>query len=431
MTFIGWIVVTIFVFALLSLFFSVNSIALRTYSRSKLQEAFKELGRENLVDVLVERTEKLALACSLYRLILHLFTLLLLVAAIIRGQTHPPTLTDLLFAFLMAIALFSFFSLAIPHAWAKYSGEIVLSRSWRLLVIFAAIVAPILYVLSLYDAIIRRLAGVVEVTPEEKHEEKQEEFLTNLEHQRLEGVVDAEEQQMIENVLDFSETTAGEIMTPRTDVIAVEVGTDLNSVLTTVNVAGHSRVPVYEETIDNIIGFVYAKDLLAEIGKDPAEFKLKDKMREAYFVPETKPLRALLREFQNQKLHIAVVLDEYGGTAGIITIEDILEELVGEIADEYEEAEAEQIKRIDENTVEADARVYIDDINDQLELDLPEEEDYETLAGFVFSHLGYIPKAGETFEYKNIKFTILAAEPRRIDRIKIHFTPERYNADKG
>jgi len=430
-TFIGWTVVVICLFALLSLFFSVNSIALRTYSRSKLQDAFKSLGRENLADALVEQTEKLTLACSLYRLILHLCTLLLLVAAIIHGQTHPPTFVDLLFAFLIAIAVFSVFSLAIPHAWAKYSGEIVLSRSWRLLVIFAAIVTPFIYFFKLYDALIRRLAGVVEVTAEEEHEEKQEEFLTDLEHQRLEGVVDVEEQQMIENVLSLSETTAGEIMTPRTDVIAVEANADLTSILNTINAAGYSRVPVYEDNIDNIVGLVYAKDLLAEIGKDPAGFRLKDKMREAYFVPETKLLRSLLREFQNQKLHIAIVLDEYGGTAGIITIEDILEELVGEITDEYEEKSAELIKHIDKNTVEADARVYIDDINDKLELGLPEGEDYETLAGFVFSHLGYIPKEGETFEYKNIKFTILSAEPRKIDRIKLHFTPERHNADKG
>ena len=158
------------------------------------------------------------------------------------------------------------------------------------------------------------------------NEEKQEEFLTGLEQRRTEGVLDKEEQKMIESVLELSEATADEIMTPRTDIVAVEVHSDLQTVLESITTAGHTRVPVYEDNIDNIVGLIYAKDLLIEIGKNPTDFKLRDKMRQAYFVPETKPLRALLHEFQNQKLHIAVVLDEYGGTAGIVTLEDILEE---------------------------------------------------------------------------------------------------------
>ena len=176
---------------------------------------------------------------------------------------------------------------------------------------------------------------------------------------------------------------------------------------------------MYEENIDNIIGLVYAKDLLAEIGKPPSEFKLRDKMRNAYFVPESKQLRELLHEFQNQKLHIAVVLDEYGGTAGIVTLEDILEELVGEITDEYEETPTEPIKNIDQNTIETDARTNIDDINDQCDLNLPEDEDYETIGGFVFSQLGYIPKTGESFDYENLKFTIISAEARSVKRVRI------------
>ena len=184
-------------------------------------------------------------------------------------------------------------------------------------------------------------------------------------------------------------------------------------------------MPVYEENIDKIIGMIYAKDLLTEIGKDPADFKLRDKMRKAYFVPETKPLRTLLHEFQNQKLHIAVVLDEYGGTAGIVTLEDIIEELVGEIADEYEKTPHEPIKKIDQNTFEADARTYVDDLNDRFDLNLPEDEDYDTIGGFVFSHLGYIPKTGERFDYKDLNFTIVSAEPRRIKRIKITKSKEQ------
>ena len=426
MDFVGWAIVLICLLAGGTLFFSVNAIALRTFSHGKLQEAFKATGKKNdskgQIERLVENAEELILTCSLYRLIFNMCILLLLVAIFSgsgeAGRQISPAVRYLL-TFFIAMVVFSIFSLAIPHAWAKYAGEKILSRTHKILMLFALITSPFLRVFKLYDGFIRRLAGIVETTPEEQHEEKQEEFLTDLEQHRTEGTLDEEEQEMIENVLELSNSTADEIMTPRTDIIAVEINSDLQKVLETISLAGHTRVPVYEENIDNIIGLVYAKDLLTEIGKNPADFNLRNKIRKAYFVPETKLLRNLLHEFQNQKLHIAVVLDEYGGTAGIVTLEDILEELVGEISDEYEKTQPEPVKKIDQNTIETDARTYIDDLNDEYELNLPEDEDYETVGGFVFSRLGYIPKTNESFDYENLKFTIASAEDRRIGRIRI------------
>ena len=410
-------------------FFSVNAIALRTFSRLQLHEAFKRSGMKEkareLTDKLIANSEKLMLTCSLYRIIFNVCILLLLLYMFsVRDVAETQALIVLragkcALALALAAALSLIFTLAIPHAWAKYAGEGILSRTHALLMFCAVTASPLLYILRLHDSLVRRLAGVPETTPEEQQEEKQEEFLSDLEEHRMEGAVDKEEQEMIENVLELSETTADEIMTPRTDMVAVEADADLKKVLETIVDAGHTRVPVYEGNIDNIIGLVYAKDLLGEIGKDPAEFKLRDTIREAYFVPETKLLRVLLHEFQNQKLHIAIVLDEYGGTAGIVTLEDILEELVGEITDEYEEIPPEPIRQIDADTIEVDARTYIDDVNDEFELNLPEEEDYDTIGGFVFSRLGYIPKTGEVFDQENLKFTITAAETRRIKRIKI------------
>lgn len=419
MSYIGWSVLLICLFTGASLFFSVNTIALRIFSHVKLQEAFKAVKKENLTNSLVKDVEKLILTCSLYRLIFNMFILLLLVAVFVMPHPSELTLGDFALAFIIAMTIFSLFSLAIPHAWAKYAGEKILSRTYKLLIFLAVMVSPFLYVFRLYDGLVRRLSGVAQTTPEEQQEEKQEEFLNGLEQRRTEGVLDKEEQEMIESVLELSETTADEIMTPRTDIVAVEVNSDLQTILDTINTAGHTRVPVYEDTIDNIIGLIHAKDLLAEIGKNPADFKLRDKMRQAYFVPETKPLRVLLHEFQNQKQHIAIVLDEYGGTAGIVTLEDILEELVGEIADEYEKIPPEPIKEVDQNTIEVDARTYVDVLNDQFELNIPEDEDYDTIGGFVFSRLGYIPKTGENFDYDNLKFTITSAEARRIKHIRI------------
>jgi len=420
---IGWIVLLICLLTGGALFFSANAIALRTFSHVRLQEAFKvankKTSQEKFADDLIENKEKLILTCSLYRLIFNAFILLLWVALLAKLRPAGSQLSNFILTFIIAIAIFSLFSLAIPHAWAKYAGEKILSHTYKLLMFFAVTSSPILYIWKFTDNVVKRLAGVVETTPEEQQEEKQEEFLTGLEQHRTDGVLDEEQQQMIENVLELSETTADEIMTPRTDIVAVEVNSDLQMVLKTITGAGHTRVPVYEGNIDNIVGLIYAKDLLSEIGKTDADFKLRDKMREAYFVPETKPLRALLHEFQNQKQHIAVVLDEYGGTAGVITLEDILEELVGEIIDEYEKTTPEPIKKIDENTIEVDARTYVDDLNDKYEFNLPEDEDYDTIGGFVFSRLGYIPKPAESFDYENLKFTIASSEARKIKRIRI------------
>ncbi len=424
MGYMGWAVLLICLFTGATLFFSVNTIALRLFSHVKLQEAFKAVKKENLTDSVVRDVEKLILTCSLYRLIFNMCILLLLVAVFVTLRQANNAISYLL-AFIIAMVIFSIFSLAIPHAWAKYAGEKILSRTYKLLMLLVVVASPILYVFRLYDGLVRRLSGVAKTTPEEQQEEKQEEFLNGLEQQRTEGVLDKEEQEMIESVLELTETAADEIMTPRTDIVAVEVNSDLQTILDTINTAGHTRVPVYEDNIDNIVGLIYAKDLLNEIGKNPADFKLRDKMRQAYFVPETKPLRVLLHEFQNKKQHIAIVLDEYGGTAGIVTLEDILEELVGEIADEYEKTPPEPIKKIDQNTVDVDARMYVDDLNDQFELNLPEDEDYDTIGGFVFSLLGYIPKTGESFDYENLKFTITSAEARKIKHIRIQKSVKR------
>lgn len=410
---VGWSVLGLAVLTGVSLFYTLNNLALRSYSFVKLQDAFKARNRESSADRLVEREEKLILTCSLFRLIAN--------TGILGVLAHLMILEGLGFAwfFVLAVLILAVFSFAVPYSWAKYMCETILVHTYRVLGLSAWLATPVLGLMSLHDRLVRRLAGVAESSPEEEQEEKHEEILNFVEQSRMEGVVDEEELAMIENVLELSDTTAEEIMTPRTDVHAIEVNTDLPTVVRMISDAGHSRIPVYEGNIDNIIGLVYAKDLLSEIGRDKADFSLRDKIRKAYFVPENKPLRVLLHEFQNQKLHIAVVLDEYGGTAGIVTIEDILEELVGEIVDEYEEMPPASMVRVNETTVEIDARMYVDDLNEEFDVELPEDEDYDTVGGFVFSHLGYIPKTGESFEYRNLKFTVVSAGPRQVKRLRI------------
>jgi putative hemolysin len=345
--------------------------------------------------------------------------LLLLLVLFTKLKKDIPMVVDYIVILAAAIVVFVIFGLTLPHAWAKYAGEKIISRTYGFLMFLSTVSWPVLPVYRITDRFVRRLAGVIDITPEERREDQQEEFLAGLEARKMAGIVDEEERLMIEKVLKLSDTTAGEIMTPRTDIVAVDARAGRKTILETITGAGHSRVPVYEDNIDNIVGLIYAKDLLSDFEKPRDQFRLEDKIRDAYFVPETKSIRQLLHEFQNQKLHIAIVLDEYGGTAGLVTLEDIIEQLVGEIADEYEKRPPEPVEQIDEGTIEVDARTYVDDLNDRFELHLPENEDYDTIGGFVLSHLGYIPRPGVSFDYDNLRFSISSAEARRIKRVRI------------
>ncbi len=413
---VGWSIVLLCILTPVSLFFTLNGLALRSFSRLKLQDAFRAAGREDLMDDFIERAEGLTLTCGFSRIILN--TGIIFALIVLLENKHY------ILTFVVTIIFIELCTLLIPHAWAKHAGEYILPRTYRLLTVCMVIVKPVLVAFTLHDRFVKRLAGVPETNFEQAQEERQEEILNVVEQGRIEGIVDEEEFEMIENVLELDETAAEEIMTPRTDLVAIDAKDDLQTILEAIRDKGHSRIPIYEENIDNIIGLIYAKDLLTEIGKDPKSFKLKDKIRQAYFVPESKPLRDLLHEFQNQKLHIAIVLDEYGGTAGIVTIEDILEELVGEITDEYEKTPPESHKKIDDNTFEVDARMYIDDVNHELDIELPEDEDYDTIGGFVFSHLGYIPKVGEHFDHENLTISITAAGPRVVKKLRIKKKPQ-------
>ncbi|HYO09236.1 MAG TPA: hemolysin family protein, partial [Tepidisphaeraceae bacterium] len=267
-------------------------------------------------------------------------------------------------------------------------------------------------------------AGDDEDREEKLEHEVEQEILSAVEEGEKEGVVDEEERRMIERVIAFHDTHVGQIMTPRPEIFALDIGATLETVKARIAESGHSRIPIYQGKVDQIVGILYARDLLQLLGEAPARFSIRDHMRPPIFVPETKPLRDLLREFRLQKVHIAIVSDEYGGTAGLVTIEDIFEELVGDISDEHEPAEPAMLHRIDDNTADVDARIYIDELNRVMGLTLPEEEGFDTLGGFVVTHLGRIPSSGTTFEHATVRYTILDAEPQKVNRVKIEVIPQ-------
>lgn len=233
-----------------------------------------------------------------------------------------------------------------------------------------------------------------------------------------EGVIEEEERKMIHSILEFGDTIVKEIMVPRTEIIALEEESTIGEALEKAKKEGFSRIPVYSGNIDNITGILYVKDLLGFVEKGKTQLKVKEIMREPYFVPETKRVDELLREFQKNKIHMAIVLDEYGGTAGLVTLEDILEEIVGEIFDEYDFKEEARIESAGENVWIADGKLDIDAVEEFLEIEISEEES-ETLGGFVATMLGHVPAAGESFEYGGYRFEVISVAQRRVEKVKI------------
>ncbi len=242
----------------------------------------------------------------------------------------------------------------------------------------------------------------------------EEEFKIMVEVGEEEGVIEKEEREMIHGIIEFGETEAKEVMAPRIDVVEIESTATVDEANDLVLKSGYSKIPVYEDSIDNIIGILHARDLLkAAEGKK----NIKKIMRSVYYVPETKKLDELLREMRERKTQIAIVVDEYGGTAGLVTAEDLVEEIVGEIMDEFD-VEEEPIQAIDEKTVLVDAKLNIGDLNDSLGLNLPEEE-FETVGGLIFNTLGKIPTVGETVEINSVNLKVEKMRGKRIAKVRL------------
>ena len=245
----------------------------------------------------------------------------------------------------------------------------------------------------------------------------EEEFKLMLEEGTKTGIIDKTEHELIESIFEFTDTTAKEVMIPRPDVVAVDLGMPRDEIVRTVIEEGYSRMPVYRETIDNIVGVVYTKDLLGLL-----EYRnliiLEDIIRPPYFVPETTKISRLLRDFQKSKIHMAIVIDEFGGTEGIVTMEDIIEEIVGEIHDEYDE-EIKEVEPAADGTYLVNGRITIRDLNERFDTNLPEHEAYDTLSGLLHKLTGRIPDLNEVIRHENLVFTIMKKSQRRIRIVRL------------
>ncbi len=231
------------------------------------------------------------------------------------------------------------------------------------------------------------------------------------------GLIESDEHDMITAVMRLDRTVAREIMVPRIDVVGIEIETPLRSALDVIIAGSHSRVPVYEENIDHVAGLVYAKDLLKLLRDGKMDEPLRAALRRPHFVPESQPVDELLQEMQKAKVHMAIVIDEYGGTAGIVTIEDVLEEIVGEIQDEFDVGEEPLVERLGAEEGIFNARVSITDVNDALAVSLPGESD--TLGGLVYQRLQKMPKVGDQVLVDGVTISVLSVAGRRIKKVRV------------
>ncbi|HPQ41053.1 MAG TPA: hemolysin family protein [bacterium] len=275
-----------------------------------------------------------------------------------------------------------------------------------------------------------RISGALSPRSEDERMAQAEETIRSIiDAGEKDGVFLSDEGEMLQSILEMSETIVREVMTPRIDLQAVEISSSIDDFIAKVVETGFSKIPVYQERVDNIVGILYAKDVLQYWRNKDTDVTLDTLKRAATFVPETKRISILLREFQNEKKHLAIVVDEFGGVAGLVTIEDLLEEIVGEIHDEYDQ-EQETIRNISENAWEVAARIDLDELGEEIDFEFP-DDNYETLGGFLFHKFGRIPVPGESYVHENLTFKVIKANDRRIETVLISVEPKRNGKKNG
>jgi CBS domain containing-hemolysin-like protein len=281
--------------------------------------------------------------------------------------------------------------------------------------LFYVIFKPIIWCLNTFANFLLRLIGIDAAQSETHHSSEELQYL--LDQGKETGAIDSNEHELIQNVFEFNERVVKNIMVPRTKISGVDINTEKDELLEILITEGYSRIPVYDDVIDKIVGIVHAKDILPLLARNE-EIVLKDIIRKPYFIPETKKINDLMAELQQKRIQIAIVLDEFGGTAGMVTLEDIVEELVGEIQDEYDE-EKPIVERVNDREFIVNALAPIYDVNSHLPHDLPEDGDYDTVSGWLGDIFGKIPDVGEQKESSGYNITVLKKSDQNIESVKL------------
>jgi CBS domain containing-hemolysin-like protein len=413
---VAWALLAIALLFVLAVVLAIAETAFLRMNRIKALALEEEgaKGAHRLVRML-EQPEQTVNAVTLLALAAQLITANLL--GIIIGAKAG--VGFLVLGVVLNVIVFFVFGEAAPKTWAVQHSDRAALRT-----------SGFLWALTSFPPlrwIVRGLLGFVNVILPGKGL-KQGPFVTETEIRQMadvaaeEAAIETEERELIHSIFEFGDTVVREVMRPRPDLVAVEADATVDEAINTAIEGGFSRLPAYEESLDNILGLVFLKDLAARASADEGNAPITTCLRPAHFVPESKRVAELMREMQKEKFHMAVVVDEYGGTAGVVTMEDLLEEIVGEITDEYD-IEEPQLERLHDGRLRVPGRTPIDEVNEELDADLPHEE-WDTVGGLVFSTLGHVPSEGECLEFGGYEFCAERVQGRRIVSVLIKPLPQ-------
>ena len=381
---------------------------------SRVAEAAGESQRERIESVLADG-ERIALAAGLLVWTAALGGFSSLTLAL--NGSGVPVLTSMLTSAAVTVAVTAAFGEALAPAFAASRGDRWLARWLPAAAVLSSPLHPLAAVFLRLEQFVRNQFDL----PRAEHARRiVEDLRDTIEDSEIEGDLGETSREIIENVIELQDVDAAAVMTPRTEMCAVPKSATLREALRIAAEVGHGRLPVYDDSLDSICGTFTAREgLSAAAAGELDETPIASLVRPAIFVPETKRVTELIGELRQQRNKLAVVLDEYGGTAGIVTMSDILTELVGELPDEFDEAETEGIRRLPEGGFEIDASERVSDVNEALELELPEDADYETIGGFVLAHLGRFPLEGESFDFERLTVQVTRASDRRVLEVRV------------
>lgn len=425
MTGVVSVAVSVSIFMLTLLCFS-----LRDFSRSRLEEICKKHDRLKRFGSIMRGYQK---ALLLGELLLMMSIVVCVWTAARTGQfasldvpidSEWTTWAQWALRALAVVCGIALFFVALPWTISRVRGESLLYVSWPILSGLGKVATPVWRFSVHLDQIVHRVFGVPEPNSEEAAKLLTDELLTVVDESRREGVIQSNASTMIHRVVDLQTEDVAAIMTPRTDMVTIDADVTLSDAMDEMLENGFSRVPVIRDGIDDIVGILYARDLLAysnESNGDSSENRstAADLARDVLYAPESQGIGDLLEAMRQQKVHMAIIVDEYSGVSGLVTLEDILEEIVGDIADEYDSEDDSLWKEHRDGRTDVDARYHLDDLNEEFGYDFPEDEEFDTIGGFVLSCFGRIPATGEEYSWQNLKLIVIEADERHLIRVRI------------
>ena len=428
------------VLILFTLFSGLLGFSLRDFSRSRLEILCNEAGVPNRFSDILRSHPTILLAADFC----YLSGVILISIILTRQYIEIPTefssfsvTAQFIFQMILCLVVGILILMTVPWTLSRISGERFLQLSWPVIRGLPVLLKPVIWISWKIDEFSHRLAGKEE-NKNGREANISEEILSVIEEGARGGILESEAGKMIQRVMELQDEDVAAIMTQRMDIEYIPLNATLDEALNKFIEVAHSRIPVIGDSTDDIVGILYARELLKHFSKDnqksgsPDKLTIQNLMFTPFYIPETTGIDSLLETMQKEHVHMAIVIDEYGGVAGLVTMEDVLEEIVGDIVDEFDEEEEQMIFELGKDVVEVDARVHIDDLNEQFGYGLPEGKDFDTIGGFVITQVGKVPQAGDSLTWQQLRIDILESDERKVTKLRIevdHSLVEELNED--